>query len=253
MFLLIRPLHDALLTAQKLRQCSYEVFIEPLLYIRSYSIKDVFLCDHQKIYLNNHDLVYTGLLITSSNALYSIKKSLICRDIPIIIVGEKSAQLARNHGFMNILYIGHNIQEILAYMITYYANNNFIYLSGLDITTDITAVLKHKANITIKRIIVYRAVAKATFSKKCIASIIDKKITEVLFYSLRTAQIFHSITQKNSLNAFLQGMSAYSLSNKITNYLASFPYKNIHTALQPNADSLFSTILMIQKSKLSLQ
>ncbi|MFN7037997.1 MAG: uroporphyrinogen-III synthase [Alphaproteobacteria bacterium] len=233
MILITRPRFDAELLAIKLNSLSLNYIIEPIMDIKFYSNFQ----NDLRYYLNRTNII----IITSKNSLRAAWK-FIPKNSILNIVGEKTAEYARELGFNNISIVANDVNSLVKNIINQYAKNTgFIYLSGKITTIDLVKTLASQ-NFNIYKLVTYEAVPIKTFSKEAIDSFEKNLIDIVLFFSEKTAEYFLNLAMNSNLVEKLGNINAITISQKVTNTLSGVKWKNFFTASCPSEDSIIKLI-----------
>lgn len=216
--LITRPIAEAQELAKKLINMGFEPFISPLLEININ--KDINLEE-----LNR----YEALIISSKNAIQAIEKA--NKNLKLLIVGKQSVNFAKSLGFINSFYMGKNITELRS-KLEY--NQNLLYLSGNDVTDDLS-------DLDIKRRIIYQT--KILNPNNLINFIKLKQSKACLFFSTRTTDVFIDFINENRLESYCRDISVFSLSDKIANNLLKLEFKSSYIAKEPTLEKLLEEII----------
>lgn len=215
--LITRPKKQAKLLAKKLAH--YETIIEPLLEVKKETNIDTSVVDQCKP---------LAVLITSSNAVFSLSKLNLEKNILIIAVGKKTGEKIRAAGYKNVVCANSSASDLecLAIKILDIKKGPVLYLSGNKVTLDLAKSLNSKGFDAV-RINVYKTTYKTELSKTTIQKIRDKSIDEVLIYSLHTGAIFYHLLLKYNLLEYCFDVKLLCLSKKILNYFAALGFNNL--------------------------
>ena len=213
--LLTRPLEDSIELASVINNSKHEAIINPLLKI----ITKTF----------NNNLSYDAYLITSKHALPFIRN----KKQNLLVVGKHTYELALSLGYINAVNAGKNINDLKTNL---NSHNKFLYLSGTNVTDDLSGF----HNIT--REIAYEAIPILTPSPTLLEFLKLQQPRAALFFSLRTAEIFVEIINKYRLTIDSHDIITLSLSKKIESYLQKQGFTSSSSAISPDAENLISMI-----------
>ena len=176
--LITRPLQDSLAFSKQINQLnkSIKTICSPLFEIENFVV--------------NHDLSNIGgLIITSSNALRSLKKSCIVFSGPVFCVGKSTALLAQSEGYHSISSNG-NTSELrnLIKTIVVKSSEKLIYFRGEETIGKLGEHLRNE-NYSVEEVICYRKVP-VSLSKKTIDAITSGVICGATFFSIQTVNLF---------------------------------------------------------------
>ncbi len=217
--LLTRPLKDSLLLAKHLKKRGVMTLLQPLLCIE----ETPFVCPN----LEGKELIFT-----SQNALYATVNLMHNRTLTVWCVGEKTAETARESGFINI-HTAQGNGEHLSLMIEADRRNNplkrphYIHFSGEDITID----FEKKFPGECQRIIVYRTQPAETLRPSVHRALRSQAILGVVLYSKKTA-----LTLKNLVD-LPPSLPIFALSEAIASLFPNHP-----TSLFKNEDDIVAMV-----------
>lgn len=176
--LVTRPAHQAagLMTALSLR--GFTPVASPVLELRHLSAT---------VPGGDHD----GLVFTSANGVEAFQALDARRDIPVFAVGPATAAAARKAHYEWIL-AGDQGAEVLAEIISgrLKSGSRVLYPSARDVAFDLETALK-PAGIHVDRIVVYEMEPASSLSGPARDAI--RAGCRALFFSARTAKIFHAL------------------------------------------------------------
>ncbi len=220
--LITRPITEALELAEQLTDMGHEAIIAPLL--------EIHLVDN--LDLDSFEQ-YNAIVISSKNAIKAIANA--NKQLKLLIVGEQTAEFAKSLGFVNSVFAGENILELQEAIKSY---NNLLYLSGENITTDLS-------HLGIKRQVVYWAEPIIANGLTEFVKLEQQKLC--LFFSARTAQVFVDFITSHGLQSYCQNIIALSLSNKIQSSLEKLKFKTCQAADKPTSRDLIKLIDRVLK------
>lgn len=219
--LLIRALEDALPLASHLEALGKKVLCYPLFEPMFFTVPP----------LENPQ----ALIITSKNALRALKDYSHLKKIPLYVVGDQTAALAHQLGFITIFNASGNSRD-LQELVTRQAKPEkgvLYYLSGQIIKRDIVhklRVLGFKA----QRQIVYQVNDIEHFSNSLITDFFNKKISHVLFFSPRTTELFVNLVKVSKLEKAIALNKALCLSYDIAEKAQKILWKEIWISPHPS-------------------
>lgn len=229
--LLIRPIEESRLLAEKLEALGHYSITNPVLTIEEIPPRKIDFA------------LYQALVFTSAVAVRIFVENYSIPNLPIFTVGKKTALTAEQFGFKDI-HSGEGDVNKLAQLIKSHANAShgpLLYLSAADIAQDLNELLKVE-NFQLDRTILYCAKAKTTFEEKTLDELRECKIDYIPFYSSRSALIFKDIIKNNKITEHLHNVTALCLSSNIENKVAELPWKKTIIANNPNETELFKLI-----------
>lgn len=224
-----RPEIDGLKTAEKLKKLGHVVAMFPIIkieFVKGHNIKKA-----------------DALIFTSKNGVRSIGNMDIDKGILIFTIGKQTAIEAKKLGFKRV-FSANGSQNTLLDLILLHGSSpkgSFVHLSGEHIKDDLVGILNSK-NLRAERQITYKAIALKKMPSKLIEAIKSKELDGGIFYSIRSANIFKDMVEKNHLNEDTKNLTAFVLSENIKDSLNKEEWKNIIVAPNPNETSLINQI-----------
>ncbi len=227
--------------------CGYECVFEPLTHV-------VNCIDHEALI---NCMAADVLMVSSRNGVIALldNVNMLREDSKndttdvlfaktIYAVGEKTAQLLVETGFHNIAVVSQDMQEMLERISI--TTNTYSYISGYDTSLKYCHTTEHSTPFnSIRRYIFYRAVAR-TISHKTIRMILSNKITHVMLYSKRNAEIFfHHLITKQNLFLALQKITFICISNGVAQIVLEYfqdDMPTIKVAKKPNETSMIEAL-----------
>jgi uroporphyrinogen-III synthase len=184
---------------------------------------------------------WTAILLTSANAMRGIA-DLAQRDdwraTPIITVGDRTAQAARDHGFTDVTSASGNVNDLVnlvAARITPPAR--LLYLSGEERSGDLGGALRAK-NFIVDAVVVYRMIAARTLPEPAVKAIRDG-VDGVFHFSRYSAEAFvKAASNAGLLEIALAKPVHYCLSDQVAEPLRAAGAANIRIAVRPDEASL---------------
>ncbi len=219
--LIIRDLQSAIKTAKKILDDGYYVKIAPQFKIKAKSIDPKGLKQQ-----------YDYIIITSFNAV-SYLQSYCDKSIPIILVGQKTAEYLAHNGWQIELYES-NINRLSSHLreqVNKYVGKKILYLSGEDISEEID--LKD-INISINRQVAYKA-EKIHYLKKDMENFL-RNVDIIFFYSNRTADIF--LENAKCVSHVFEKITAICISEKVSETVSKYRFKKIKISKNPTEESM---------------
>ncbi len=233
--LLTRSKEDAAPTLEALESAGHSVAHEPLLTIVSGPDAGA-----------EPDIVLDGvqaLLATSANSVRAIRRWDRAKALPLLAVGPRTAQTARDLGFARVDEAGGDVEKLaeLAAEKLDAGLGPVLHVAGKVRAGDLKGLLEAQ-NFTVKRVVLYEAEAAKRFSDEARIALEAGHITGVLFYSPRTAEIFLELVRAAGLDAVLAGLTAYCLSANIADRLQGSNWKAIEIADRPDDAAMLALL-----------
>jgi len=223
--LIIRPLRDALPLAKALESKGVESYLCPLYHPSFFSIPP----------LKNPQ----ALILTSKNALRAIENQEALKKMPLYAVGDKTAQLAHDMGFFEVMNASGTSQELIQCILQRAHPKAGIlwHLSGEIVKGNIVETLNAKGFEAQQRI-VYRIEQTKNLPAPLLSHLQNQKLTHVLFFSSHTTLLFVNLLKMNGLEKLACQMRAICLSQDVALKASTLTWKEIWISLKPTAQSM---------------
>ncbi|MEM9469736.1 MAG: uroporphyrinogen-III synthase [Pseudomonadota bacterium] len=230
--LITRPEPQASELEKQLRNLGFETFKEPMLTI-------------QKIDYNNQGLDSAdGYIFTSRTAFDFLEELPLDYDLPVFVVGEKTALAAQKSGFKHIQAIAGNVENLAEELKN--VQGNFVYFRGEYVSHDLNTLLIGHRALAIQNYIVYTTHQVQQFSDKLLKKLDNQEILSILFYSKRTADAFVKALQNHKKEQTLSTITALCLADSVLECLSVLPWRTLKIALNPNQQSLIEMLNTIK-------
>jgi uroporphyrinogen-III synthase len=230
--LVTRPDPQGEQTAAMLRLRGHEVAIAPLLRIEI----------HEADFGSGP---WTAIAVTSANAIRAVvahkRRTEICA-LPMFVIGQRTAQAAREAGFANGTSADGDAGDLAALIAgNLPAGSALLYLAGEDRATDLAAALT-PAGISVQTVAVYRAVAEDALPDHALDRLTAGTIDGVLHFSRRSAATFIAVASAgpgwdNSLKCH-----HFCLSLQVAEPLVQAGAKHIHVAATPDEAAVLDLV-----------
>jgi uroporphyrinogen-III synthase len=230
--LVTRPELDAERTAGALRVRGHAVIVAPLLRIEALQDAEI------------GSGPWAAILVTSANAAYAIlrhPRGAELKNVPVLAVGEHSAQAMRAAGFAEVISAGGDGSDLARLAERLKRSLPLLYLAGADRSGDIAGDLSAQ-NFTVRIAVIYRAIA-ATALPRAAAEALAGGIDGVLHFSRRSAEAYvNAVRGAGLIEAALQKPRHFCLSAQVAEPLAQAGAANIRIAPLPNEAALIELI-----------
>lgn len=223
--LLIRALEDALPLASHLEALGKKVLCYPLFEPVFFSIPP----------LENPQ----ALIITSKNALRALKDNNHLKKIPLYVVGDQTAALAHQLGFITVLSARGSSRDLQELIIRQAQPEKGIlyYLSGKIIKRDIVTELR-VLGFKAQHQIVYQVNDIEHFPNSLVTNFFNKKISHVLFFSSRTTELFVDLAKASKLEKEIALNKALCLSYDVAEKAQKLLWKEIWVSPHPSTNNM---------------
>ena len=230
-WLITRPREEAERFADAMRDRGLDPVIAPILEIEPADPGPIDLGDAQAV------------LATSRNGIDAFARRVKRRDLPVLAVGDATADLARSLGFRDVASAAGDGADLadLARARLDPAAGVLLHPSGEDVARDMAALLE-PAGFTVRRIVLYRARAVAELPAAAVAALADPRLAGVVFFSPRTARVFATLAARVELTHRLAGLTAVCLSPAVAQALDPSPWRAVRIADRPDSPSLLARL-----------
>jgi uroporphyrinogen-III synthase len=188
---------------------------------------------------------WAEIVVTSANALIGLANQAWRADVaelPVIAVGDRSAEAARTAGFATVASAGGAARDLVAAVREKYVpGQRLLYLAGADRVTDLAADLA-ASGLAVDTCVVYRAVTAATLPAPARAALAAGDIDGVLHYSRRTADAYLAIAAAADLTDKALAPLHFCLSERIAEPLAAAGAGHIRIAAKPTEAFLLQLV-----------
>jgi uroporphyrinogen-III synthase len=208
--LITRPKNQARELVKALESQETEVFVEPIFEIEELEVK--------KPAQN-----FSALIITSTNACFALRELQIPKEMPIFIVGKKTAQKLRTLGYNNVILSSENSAQSLTDAVEFY-DGQILYLRGEKISFDFAGKYNN-----ICEILVYKVKENESFSSEFLEFCQKNSFDEVLLLSQNSADLFFRLLKRHNLLESFLSAKIVCLSKKILEAASGFGFTKITT------------------------
>jgi uroporphyrinogen-III synthase len=231
--LVTRPKPDADRTAAELHGRGHAVVTAPLLRIEP--------VDNAEIGPGPFGVV----LVTSANAASAIarhKRFAQLRALPVLAVGERSAQAMRAVGFADVASADGDVADLARLAgERFKRGTSLLYLAGADRSGDPAGALSGRG-LAVRTIVVYRAIAAASLPPAAITALADG-IDGVLHFSRRSAEAYMNAARASGLNeAALEKPVHFCISAPVAEPLVQAGAVEIRVAEAPTEAAVMALI-----------
>jgi len=230
-WLVTRPREEAERFADAMRDHGLDPVVAPILEIEPVDPGPIDLADVQAV------------LATSRNGIDALARRVKRRDLPVLAVGDATAELARTLGFRDVASAAGDGDDLadLARARLDPAAGVLLHPSGEDVARDLPALLA-PAGFTVRRIVLYRARPVAALPSAAVAALAHPGLAGVVFFSPRTAKVFATLAARVELTHRLAGLTAVCLSPAVAQALDPSPWRAVRIADRPDSPSLLARL-----------
>jgi uroporphyrinogen-III synthase len=226
-----RPRADSERTATALRGRGHDVLVAPLMRVEPVAA----------------DISggWGGVIITSANAPGAIagnpaRAALV--KLPLFAVGRRSADAARQAGFVNVTSAGGDVRDLVQIIAERHADASapLLYLAGEDRAADLVAELAVHG-IAAELVVVYRAVS-IPFPPELTAALKAGEVDAVLHFSKRSAENYIAAAGQAGIIEQALAVRHYCLARPIAEPLSGAGAGSIAVAKRPDEAALIELL-----------
>lgn len=227
-----RPEEDAGPLADRLRSLGHDVVAEPMLSIVT------------EQHAEPGPGPWRAILATSANGIRALAgrpETAALLTVPVLTVGEASADAARGVGFVSVTGAGGDLASLAGLVRSVIApgDGRLLYVTGRTVSGDLAGMLGAEG-YDVVRLVLYDAVAAESLSESTAQALVAGTIDGVLLFSKRTAQIWAETTMAGGLGSCLGRVTHYCLSSAIAEAITGTidPPPPIAIARRPETEAL---------------
>lgn len=222
--MITRPDADARATAEQVRALGFDPVLAPLLQVDPVPIGAV--------------TGFDGVVVTSGNALASLSD---CPDLPLLAVGDATAQRARAAGFRSVFSAGGDASALAVAAPRYFAPAARLLFAtteneGLALTETLRA-----AGFGVDRRVAYAVRPALALPPSARAVLTSGRLHAAMFLSARTARIFSGLLDP-SLYTYLGDVDALVIGQPAANELTLLPWRRVRVSLAPTLDQVLALL-----------
>jgi uroporphyrinogen-III synthase len=186
-----------------------------------------------------------GVIITSANAPSAIagnpeRETLLA--LPLLAVGQRSAEAARAAGFTEVTSAGGDVRDLQRALVTRRLDQvaPLLYLAGEDRAADLIGELSARG-IAAEMRVVYRAVT-APFPDALVAALEAGDVDAVLHFSRRSADNYLAGARAAAIEKLALAVRHYCLSAQVAKPLQAAGAKHVAVASSPEEAALIELL-----------
>ncbi len=180
-----------------------------------------------------------AILFTSGNGVRAFCRVSGRRDRHVYAVGAATAALARDNGFSPVTSAdgsGTDLARLVERSLNAY-DGPLLHASGTEVAGDLSEILE-RAGFEILRHVLYAAEAVDRLPEEAETALRENRLDHVLFFSPRTAAIFHRLVEAAGLDSALGRVAAVCLSEAVARRLRVDAWKEIRVAARPEIEAM---------------
>ncbi len=184
-----------------------------------------------------------GIIFTSVQGVEAVKDKENLKFFPAFGVGSKTAGAAGAAGFERVYNAEGDVESLFELIIKTCnpGKGLLLHLAGEKTVGDLVTRLRKKG-FEARHQTVYKAVAADGLPANVVEKISKRQIDGVLFFSTRTAGIFRNLVAQKSLDAYLEKIDAFCLSENIAKLARGMPWQKVLVAGEPTEQSLIELL-----------
>jgi uroporphyrinogen-III synthase len=236
--LVTRPQPDSNSTATALRQRGLDVLVAPMLRF-------------EKVVLSiDTDADFGAVIVTSANALRALADQPVSEHLirlPVFAVGERTAQAARDIGFVEVLSAEGDataLRDLLSGRVKarkFSKDRPLLYLAGADLARDLAGELGERG-FTVVTQTTYRMQPVPDLSAEVCAAFAAGTVEAVLHYSRRSARAFFQAAGLSGVEIAALAVSHCCLSPAVATVAHDAGATQVTVAASPDENAMFAAL-----------
>ncbi|MBS7810646.1 uroporphyrinogen-III synthase [Roseococcus pinisoli] len=222
--LVTRPEPDAAETAARLATLGWRPVLAPALVLSSRHFRP---------------LRAQALLLTSRAAA----RALSPWDIPVLAVGEATAEAARERGFTQVFAADGDAVAMVAFCAERLdpKAGPLLLAIGEGYSIELAAALRAQGFRVVRRV-VYAAEESIEFPNEALDALRNHEVSHALFFSPRSARCSVRHLTACGLSEALRGVEAIAISPRVAAVLEGLPWRSVRTATRPDQDHILELL-----------
>ena len=229
--LLTRPLAQSEVYAKDLKDIGVEALIASMLEIepRAFTMPDI--------------SAFQAILFTSMNGIEQFCAQHGAVDLPVYVVGDASADCARQYGFVDVQVADGDAQSLATLLKTTLKpeDGGLLYVRGEDISYSLTPSLDAHG-FSVCECAAYKARQIEHLSDDVVAALCGGEIGAVTFFSKRTAENFVKLILHEKLEQALSNTKALCIRDSVVGCVQSLPWEGIYVAKTPDKEAVTALV-----------
>lgn len=184
-----------------------------------------------------------AILLTSANGARALAERPAPRDLPVLAVGDATAQAAREAGFEVVDSAAGDVVALAALVRRRLRADGgaLLHVAGTAVAGDLAGDLS-RDGYAVRRAVLYRAEAAQSLSRHCAEALMGGELDAVVFFSPRSAATFVELIGRRGLDSTVQELDMYALSNAVVSAASGLPWRAIHVADEPRKPALLTLL-----------
>lgn len=229
--LVTRPREEVAALAAALAARGIEALIEPMMEVRFRAAAAPDLTGVQAV------------LCTSANGVRALARASAERRLPLLAVGDATAERARAEGFSSVASAGGDVADLVRLAAAQLdpREGRLLHLCGNAVAGDLAGDLRARG-FAVERSILYDAAPIAVLSSAATDAIGSGAVDFALFFSPRTAAIFLRLANDAGVASGCGTMTALSISATADAALGTLPWRERRIAERPEQAALLAAL-----------
>lgn len=232
MILITRPLADAQMTAEALKERGYDSIQAPVLRISPLNFT---LPAAEEI---------DALMVTSHNAadlMHHLQQSYKMK--PVYAIGRRTTDSLRQAGFSRIIEGSGTGPELTKRLMRDLSpQSRILHLCGRHLSSESEAAKKMQDLLHINNMPVYEALEVTTLPEAVLKALKNQTIHSAIFFSARTLSIFENLCVQHDVTDTLQHIEALCLSPNVLRSATLSYWRDVRAATDPQTDCLYALL-----------
>jgi uroporphyrinogen-III synthase len=184
-----------------------------------------------------------ALLITSANGLRAFAELSDVRDLPVLAVGQASAEAARKAGFHRVESADGDAEALGELAIRRLSpDDGALFHAAGTVTAGNLKEKLSQAGFNVRREPLYEAVPSRNLSTATRTDLEHRTLDAVLFFSPRTAKVFVRLLHEERIAHVCRGIEAVCLSDAVASALQGSEWAGIRVAERPERGALLDVL-----------
>ena len=230
--LITRPQEDSADAAIALARRGITPVLAPMMRIE-YATADI----------ENETEIAQAVLFTSRNGVRAFARMSQRRDVAVYAVGDSTAMLARENGFVRVESAHGDSADLARLVIDRLdpADGLLFHAAGATVAGDLADALNKAGFKTVRRTL-YEAKPVDALTADTVTALRDRTLDYVLFFSPRTARIFCDLVNDAGLGRTCDSLTAVCLSEAVSDEISGLTWKETAVAAAPTTDALLAVL-----------
>jgi uroporphyrinogen-III synthase len=245
--LVTRPHPDNEATAENLHARGHVVLLAPVLKFEPVAFHD------------ESEAGYGAVIVTSANAIRAVApqlRDLGLLELPVFAVGEHTAAVARDAGFVEVIVAGGDAIALRDKVMqgargrVFKKKSTLLYLAGADLSRDLGGELATEG-LNVVTQTTYRMVPVKVLPRAVCEGFAAHGIEAVLHYSRRSARAFLDAARDEGVEISALAIPQCCLSETVAGVLRDAGASQVLVAATPDENALFDTLERALRTRLA--